>query len=783
MKNTLMLALANIRKNKGSAISLLVFALIAATLLNLGLVMSLDYGKHFDTRAEQLRTPHVVIVQSEVLTTDEQKNYLENYPGVIEVEKQNILSGFGDHYLNGSNAECIVIFANAAGEQHMNPPQLIGESYPLDNESIYVPYLMKAGGGHDLGGRYQINFAGEELYFTIAGFTEELPFGALMNNVYRFYVSEERYAALAADFPDQHACLQSARLFEKSLGLQLELDYAKEFSFTEDNEEPSQVHSFSFAYNVIKSTRTMIPSIMSIIVIAFAVILFCISLIVIRFRILNSIEEGLTNIGALKALGYRSRQIIISIVWQFGGITIIGVLAGIILSRFFLPLIGRILEAQSALIWEPGFNWGLAALSLLFLTFSVALISFIVAGRIRKLHPLIALRKGGLTHNFRKNRIPLDQSYGPLSFLLSLKQLLNNKKQALTIGVIIALISFASIAAISVYYNIGIEQDEFISIIVGEKPDVNLILKNSGDADSLLKRLNARPEVRKAFGFENISLLADEYNLNAWIAKDFADLEGKMLHAGRYPKYENEVALNGLLAKTIGKEIGDRIVVKQSGAEREFLITGFIQKWEESGKTMVMTYDGLLTLQSDYQYRCLSVYLAKGTLAAAFIEDIKKAAGDIFISTIDINEQVDSQFGSYGATFAAVAFGMLTVTVLVVILILYLVIKAMILRRKQELGIQKAIGYTTLQLMIQTALNFTPVVILGVAIGGLCGHFGFNPLFTAIARSSGILETHMPSPTVWTIITCLALIALAYLVSMLIAWRIRKISPYTLVSE
>jgi putative ABC transport system permease protein len=112
-----------------------------------------------------------------------------------------------------------------------------------------------------------------------------------------------------------------------------------------------------------------------------------------------------------------------------------------------------------------------------------------------------------------------------------------------------------------------------------------------------------------------------------------------------------------------------------------------------------------------------------------------------------------------------------------------MVIKTSILRRKRELGIQKAVGFTTFQLMNQIALNMTPVILLGVVIGAVGGYFGFNPILVVLIRSMGIVQMKLPVPLDWTILVCIALTALAYVVSMLVAWRIRKISAYSLVNE
>jgi putative ABC transport system permease protein len=116
-------------------------------------------------------------------------------------------------------------------------------------------------------------------------------------------------------------------------------------------------------------------------------------------------------------------------------------------------------------------------------------------------------------------------------------------------------------------------------------------------------------------------------------------------------------------------------------------------------------------------------------------------------------------------------------------MMLYLMLKTVILRRRKELGIQKAVGFTTFRLMNQFALNFIPVVTLGVAAGGLTGAFGFNSLFMATVRGMGIMTASMPTPVGMTIIVCIGLVVIAYFFAMLISWRIRKISAYALVSE
>ena len=86
------------------------------------------------------------------------------------------------------------------------------------------------------------------------------------------------------------------------------------------------------------------------------------------------------------------------------------------------------------------------------------------------------------------------------------------------------------------------------------------------------------------------------------------------------------------------------------------------------------------------------------------------------VETLDIDENIESQTGMYTAAVFAVMLMVLIITVLVVVMILYLVIKTMIIKRKKEFGVMKAIGYSTIQLMNQISISFLPVIITGVVM-------------------------------------------------------------------
>lgn len=776
MKNVWMLTAANLRKSKSQTISLLVFVLIAAMFLNIGLAMYFGISGLFENRAEAVHASHFVAIYPSAVSTDGHMDYIRSYPGVAEAEKQTTVGGFGDYIIDGAKNIAYMFFAKNDGSPGMDGPSLIGDSRPLSGDAIYIPYFMMLLNDYSIGDIFTVNISGAEIDFTIAGGSEEMMLGAQYNTIHRFYVSDEMYDELQDRLPEGGFDLLLARFENRDDAVFFQADYNKDIS--------SEGLLFTLIIDDAKQARTMIPTIVAMIVTAFSIILLAVSLIVIHFRIVNSIEEGMVNIGVLKSIGYKSRQIILSIVMQFGSLALAGSILGIVLSFAVMPVISQVLLPMIALVWNPEFEIVTALVPLVVTLATISLFSYLSSRRIKKLHALSALRGVGATRKARKNPLPMDRSNCPLDLLFALKQLLHNKKQAIAIAVIVAAVSMASVAGIAVNYNMNVETDAFISSMFGEMPEVSYMLKNDVNGQAFAERLRERPDVRKVFGYEqSVQILVDDISVATAVAEDCALLEGRMLISGRYPGSDTEIALGTSISKVSGRGPGDTVLVKSGDAEKEYLVTGIVQYMNSNGFNALISGGGFSRLDAGFEFHEFNVYMADGSDVKAFLRDVEMAEGDIFDGVLDSGDQLESMMGSMSGIFAAVAMGILAVTACVVVLTLYIVIKTTILRRRRELGIQKALGFTTFRLMNQTALNMAPVILTGVLVGAVAGYFGLNPMMALIMGGMGIVKTHLYTPLGQTVIVCVALVVMAYAVSMLIAGRIRKISAYSLVSE
>ena len=76
------------------------------------------------------------------------------------------------------------------------------------------------------------------------------------------------------------------------------------------------------------------------------------------------------------------------------------------------------------------------------------------------------------------------------------------------------------------------------------------------------------------------------------------------------------------------------------------------------------------------------------------------------LSVTNFDKGLAEGMASYQNIVAAMGLAMLVITLAVVTLVLYFMISSSVIRQKRDLGVQKAIGFTTFQLMNQLCIIF-----------------------------------------------------------------------------
>jgi putative ABC transport system permease protein len=301
------------------------------------------------------------------------------------------------------------------------------------------------------------------------------------------------------------------------------------------------------------------------------------------------------------------------------------------------------------------------------------------------------------------------------------------------------------------------------------------------DKEEMREEIKAHKDVWKVQYVDSGRARIDGIDAGVIVMDDFAGKETVNIYQGIFPRYENEIAIAGLIANMLSKEIGDEVLVGKD--ELPYIITGLTQGMETGPLTVYLTLEGMRRVTPGFSQFVLMVYLNKGVDAVDFLEEMETGYGGRLVTAVDADSSFAEGVSSFASIMSLVGLAIIIVAGLIVILVLYFVIGSTIIRRRRELGIQKAIGYTTGNLMNQISLGFVFPLTLGAAAGCALGAVATNPLMSLGMASFGVMKASFLINPVWVFVTGCIMVLLSYLTSMLITWRIRKISAYALVTE
>ena len=108
----------------------------------------------------------------------------------------------------------------------------------------------------------------------------------------------------------------------------------------------------------------------------------------------------------------------------------------------------------------------------------------------------------------------------------------------------------------------------------------------------------------------------------------------------------------------------------------------------------------------------LNVYLKKGASVRRFIKEYRKNHSNSSLKVTNYDQVIKTGSRLYTGVIALVLGAVFTLSIFMISLVLFVVINSLITRRKQELGIYKALGWSNKQLIFQLIFDFIPVIVL-----------------------------------------------------------------------
>ena len=765
----------NLKKDKGSYISFGIVVLITAIMLNLALVLVFQVDRAYDNKFEDLETATINVCIPQIQDTDTLREDVKGLEGVSEVEcREAVFLEAVVKDFRGTDFSMNTVFYNKDEFRDMNKLDIKEESAESTGESIYLPLYVASFGEFGLDDKIIYEIGDRKHTFLVSGVLEEMQYGNYGKGLMGAYLPKSVYEEFASEY-EQHMVTEYSIIANDNT----EINFLNN-EISNLLEEKSITMLTSCDKASTKDTRTMVCNLLILVLLAFALVILLVSVFLCKFRIRNSIEEDMVNMGVLKALGYTGNMIIGSVVLPYIMVTLIASLLGVIASYGILPSLSELLTLQA------GFSFGLLfdikgfICVEIILVFIVTVFTYAAAKRIRKLQPINAIRGNSEGKAIKKNYFPLEETHGNAKLLLVLKLMFSNGKQnALLFGVsfvLTILIAFAS----TLFYNVIVKPNNFISTLSEEIPEIIIYPKEQYEA-ALLSDLQSDSEIKTVLKYTMGTVNIDDVPVTVFACEDFSKVSNDLCYLGENPNEKNEIALGSAFE---GKyKLGEQIEIQNGDVSCSYEITGFVQSVNYQGNVCEFSMEGYAALNSETIVPSLYVYLQDWTDVERYIEEIEESYGDTIFNQVNYQKMTETTQEMYSGITSIIVIVIFVLTILIALFVLYIVIKTLLVQRKQELGIYKAIGYSNWQLMVQLMGSFLPSSVLAVLLSSGLGLIYVPQINRFIFQTIGAVKNNMEVSFTFLMIFALIQIVVNLIISILLTKPIKKISAYALIKE
>jgi putative ABC transport system permease protein len=777
---------ANLRRHRGQWIGLVGFAAVAAFMLHAGLVLLADYPKAFDRQADAAPSPHFAVVESAAAFTPDQLDDLEADERVETLETEPVVFIEAAPPYNGYKLAGTMLFSAIDHPRALDPAIVLDGAEPLDDTTIYLPYSFAAGGGYQIGDQFAVDLGPTRIDLRVAGFTNEIFYGSLFHDWYRFYLTQPTWDRLLGELPEREAVMLSVRLIEGADTDRVYGSYMSEQVYTDP-----QLVAGAFGATItvegatLNETRTgrmAFTTITAGVLVLFAGLALVTSLAVIRFRVLATIEESMGDIGALKTLGYTSGQLAAALAVQFALIGAIGAGVGIAGAHATLQPLAAMLAVQSSMPWDAPFVFSAAVITALIVVGAVLIVVGLAARRIGGLAPLRALRSGLAHKTYGPDPFPLNKGKGPLTTALAAKGAFRAVGQLVAVAAILFAVAAMAAFTFDNYHSFGRDRFAYAKALVGEVCDVT-VWAAPGTGQQLLEEVRERPGVKQATLYDyRMSVMVGADVAKLVVTDDFTALNADLFHGGTPPAASDEVALSKRLADLLGLGVGDTVELTAGGNAAEYRITGYLRMYADSGFIAATSTTGFTRLNPGYDPTLLYVYLDDPEQSSAFLDQLRAENPEVS-GGMDLRSTIEARIGPASGLMVVAVQGVTLIAASLIALVLGLVVGTLLRNRRHDFGVLKAVGHTSGQLVAQVVATIFPAAAIGLGLGVLAGHFGYAPALGMVLGPIG-LDGAVTRPPGW--LPAVLFIGLAFFAAAMIALLasgIRRLSARELVTE
>ncbi len=783
----------NMRKQKGDMITFFLLTAIASLLIFISLSFLTGTARVIDMAREKIKGVDILILFSgDEMSEEKIKEIIQGNVYLDEPDTSSYLSASAKHRRKGQKSWTEYPFHICSYEDERKLHKISTETSSFSGNETVLPVSMST--SYNIGDILQLKI-GDNIYdLRVSGYNED-PFYCSPVNIGTdlIFVSRKMYSDILFE---NSATISECKHIKVNLTNTARkkhmdtnalsddiangyMDWYTDYKAAHPEYESGGMNILPF--ELMKTASMILPFIFIALVLVFALIIFIIAVVIINFSVKNFIMTNLKNTAIMEASGYTVKELVLILLCQLLLVAAAGSFCGVLEGAALMDKLKVIILMTLGLSWNQPINPVISVSVVFGICFIITLFTFVIGREYNRISVLDALRGGINAHNYKKNFFAFDKTSLPVPVTLSLKETFGKFRSQLGIIFIMVLLTISTMVGFGMVDSYGRNEQGIIDMGGFIMCDVNV----TGDtvmAENIANMSTVSTVYRDIWISLNFYKGKNMQSITTRAFSDTSAIRGGGLVEGRWPTHPNEVVFATNAAIRLNVKVGDSVTVKNNRAEESFIVCGLCQTMNNMGMMAFMTMDGMNKIISiTNESSNINIDLKKGKSFDDFEREFKDLYPDEEVT--NVIESLKGTMGMVTSGIKAVAILIAGLTILIVAFVESLIIRTHITRSWRDMGVSKALGFTSGQLILQTVMSNLPAIVIGVFIGLLLSPMCAANAMTAIFAIFGFRDAGLKIQPFSFVLAAFLIISVAIATSAFIGRRIRGLEPVKMITE
>jgi len=773
-------------RNKVINITLLMFITFSAILASVSIMMGVQTFTSISELYSKAQPPHFLQMHKGDIDQNEIDAFMSDYGNVIYWQSVEMLNVQGSSISIKHKEEIYDLSDNRLDiglvKQNESKDLLLNSDHDVVSVAdggIGIPILLKEQYGIEIGDEVIIDMDGLRMTFVVEVFVLDAQMNSPMVSSTRILLSDSDFEGLKAQGGENEYLIEAYFANAKE-ATRFQNDY-ENAGLPQDGQ--------AVTYSMIFLLSAITDIIMAFVLLLVSMLLVAVSFICVKFTIMAALEEEITEIGTMKAIGLPFKDIRNIYLLKYKILAITGVTIGYIIALLSSDLFTHHISITFG-------NMSLSVFAILFSLIVSGLMYLVITvyakrilKKIKNLTVVDSLVKGsGISNKKEKVKDGLHKSKKLcINWLMSLREIRYRFKKW---GIVFSVVVLAVLMMmIPINLMNTFDSPEFVTYMGSSLEDI-LIEVDNGDTieenyAKVIEVLDNDDDISKYYTYRRVrvqSMNTDGELMNLYI--DTGDNSGKELRyiAGGAPNFENEIAISYLNMNEIGKDVGDTIIIYFEGNEQDFVISGVYQDVTSGGYTAKSIYHFSNLVSQKYT---LSVDLLDSSIANQKADTWSNII-DTGVSIDPMADFIDQTLGGVVRQLNIVVGLIVMVGALLVVLITVLYLKLRLVKDYSNIAIMKAIGFSYQDLTKQYLIKIGTVALMGITLGVLLTNLLGERIVNAVLRMSGLgLQSVglIVNPLIQFVLIPLMVLGLILLTTWIVLKTMKKYNIIAIINE